>query len=752
MKLWRYGQAIEVLGGRYHLDGMLGSGGMADVCLAHDEYEQRQVAIKVVKAEAASDQEMINRFVKEAGQVVGWQHPHILRIYDQARIEIIKQQNGKNAMLLYIVMEYASGGDLQKRMIPGKPYHSLSAAFTIMRHICGAVQYAHKQGVIHRDIKPLNILFRRPRTGPEEAVLSDFGLAVQIDASHHTFAEAGSFSYMAPEQLRGQAQPASDIFALGVTFYQLLTGFLPYHREMQDFSSIFAGQEPPPLPVSEHNTALSPLLDDIIFQALDPNPAYRYRSAADFWNAISSELEIATLPSEERPGQTRQPRGRSDSMSFPEADRSRRIPPRASLANMPSRPPQTEQSFWQSDTEMVPDSEIPSRRSRPATGKELFQEQPQRSPVATQRQLPRRLFLIGGAAAITAGGIWAVSHFLHPSSPNTGPTVSPTPSQTAVQVETTATPTQGKTPSPQIPSIYIYKGHSQAVTAATWSPNNGTRIASGSLDHTVQVWDSATGGNVLEYHGHSQAVTSVAWSPGNGKQIASGSLDATVQIWEATNPGNTLSVPSSGAVRTVAWSPDGSKIAFGGDATAADQVAPLEIWAVSNGSKALTYSHHFNRITTLAWSPNGTQIVSGSLDATVQVWDTKTGKQLFLYQGRSGPNDTISWSPDGSQIAWGDGSTVLIWKKQTSGQFLFKVVQTITASDIVNGVSWSPDGSLIAGGLANATAQVWDAASGKNVFTYDGHHSSVTGVAWSPDGKRIASWSTDHTVQVWHPS
>jgi serine/threonine protein kinase len=228
MTIWRYGRPIEVLGQRYRLEGVLGSGGMAEVCLAWDEHEQRQVAIKVLKTDAfdradTHDQQMLNRFVKEAGQVVGWQHPHILRVYDHAQVEILNEEEQK-AFLFYIVMEYARGGDLQKRMTPGEPYYSLSTALTIFRQICGAVQYAHKHGVIHRDIKPLNILFRQNRTGPEEAVLSDFGLAVQADASHHTFAEAGTFAYMAPEQFRGQAQPASDIFALGVTLYQLCTG------------------------------------------------------------------------------------------------------------------------------------------------------------------------------------------------------------------------------------------------------------------------------------------------------------------------------------------------------------------------------------------------------------------------------------------------------------------------------------------------------------------------------------------------
>jgi len=304
MELWRYGRPIEVLGGRYRLEGMLGSGGMAEVCLAWDEYENRPVAIKVLKTESLDktdphDQQLLNRFIKEAGQVVGWQHPHILRVYDHTQVETIPSE-GQDAYLFYIVMEYAKGGDLQKRMKSGEPYYSLSAAFTIVRQICGAVQYAHKQGVIHRDIKPLNILFRQPRTGPEEAVLSDFGLAVQADASHHTFAEAGTFAYMAPEQFRGKSQPASDIFALGVTLYQLCTGALPFQRDVKNLHGVLAGKEPAPFLPSELNPDLPPALDAPILQALETDPAARPRSAAAFWNMLANVLADTKLPSERR--------------------------------------------------------------------------------------------------------------------------------------------------------------------------------------------------------------------------------------------------------------------------------------------------------------------------------------------------------------------------------------------------------------------------------------------------------------------
>jgi serine/threonine protein kinase len=284
MKLWRYGRPIENLGQRYRLEGILGSGGMADVCLAWDDREQREVAVKILKSDDLG-QDTLNRFVKEAGQIAGWQHPHILHVYDHMQIELIDPTQG--SVLFYIVMEYARGGDLQKRLAPGKPF-PFSTAFLLFQQLCGAVNYAHNQGVIHRDLKPLNILFRRPEIGPEEVVLSDFGLAVQVDASHHTFARGGTLAYMAPEQFQGHAQPASDIFSLGVILYQLCTGRMPYRRAIQDL--LHVGNEPVPIRPSMLNTDLPAVLDEPILHALRELPTERYRSAQEFWDTIASAL------------------------------------------------------------------------------------------------------------------------------------------------------------------------------------------------------------------------------------------------------------------------------------------------------------------------------------------------------------------------------------------------------------------------------------------------------------------------------
>jgi serine/threonine protein kinase len=283
MKLWRYGYAIERLGKRYRLDNLLGSGAVADVCLAWDEREQREVAIKVVKSDDL-DQETLGRFQQEARHTARLDHPHILRVYGDLGLELVDKE--KKCIVPYIVMEYARGGDLHKRL--AREELPFEQALSVFAQICEAVQYAHDHGVIHRDIKPLNILFRTLPDGTEEAMLSDFGLAVDIDATHHTFAHGGTLAYMAPEQFTGRATPASDTFALGVVLYQLCTSHLPFRRALHDLYQ--PSMATLPAPPSSFNPAVPPVLDAVIMRALNHDPMQRYPGASAFLEAVNGAL------------------------------------------------------------------------------------------------------------------------------------------------------------------------------------------------------------------------------------------------------------------------------------------------------------------------------------------------------------------------------------------------------------------------------------------------------------------------------
>src|SRR5260370_17580430 len=308
------------------------------------------------------------------------------------------------------------------------------------------------------------------------------------------------------------------------------------------------------------------------------------------------------------------------------------------------------------------------------------------------------------------------------------------------KVWNTQSPAQLRKSSPVAGTLLCtYNGHSEGVQALAWSPD-GSRIASGSSDETVQIWDATTGAQVRIYHGHAGSVSTIAWSP-DSTRIASGSDDGTVQIWDATTGEQVGTYGShSHAVCTVVWSPDGVLIASGSfDKT-------VRIWDASTGRYVLTYRGHSDCVEAVAWSPDGTRIASGSDDGTVQVWDASTGKHVLTYSGHAKAVYTLAWSPDGTRIASGsDDGTVQIWDASTGEQVLIYRRHL----GYVSAAVWSPDGSCIVSGSFDKTVRVWDASTGKQVLTYLGHSRWLESVMWSPDGTHIASGDYNGIVHVW---
>ena len=300
-------------------------------------------------------------------------------------------------------------------------------------------------------------------------------------------------------------------------------------------------------------------------------------------------------------------------------------------------------------------------------------------------------------------------------------------------------------------NLYMLKGHTSTVYSVAWSPD-GTRIASGSRDKTVRVWNAATGAPVLggPLEGHDQEVLCVAWSP-DGTMIASGSEDMTVRIWDTSN-GQPLSEPFEGhtdAVLCVAWSPDGSKIASGSfDKT-------VRIWDVAweDGDSIPAPDNplegHQGWVMSLAWSPDGSKIISGSYDKTVRMWNSVTGQPLNIKHNIATSRVlTVAWSLDGTMIAVGqhDG-TVRVWNMLTGKNDLIMEGHTL-----VHSVAWLPGGTRIASLTdMNMTVHtlshtyqpatcIWSAGTGKRLLTFDNIQENAlitlpVSVAWSKNNE-----------------
>lgn len=257
----------RVIGGRYEILQRLGAGGMATVYLANHRLLERKVAVKILNPEYASDEEFVRRFRREAQAAASLSHPNIVSIYDV----------GHEGDIHYIVMEYVPGETL-KELINREGPLPVRRAVDIATQICDALVCAHRNRIIHRDIKPHNILL----TEDGRAKVSDFGIARAAASATltHSGSIVGSVHYFAPEQARGSiTDEKSDVYSLGIVLYEMLTGKVPFQGESPISVALRHVQERIPSP-RETVPSIPPEVERIVMQAAERDPQQRYQSAA----------------------------------------------------------------------------------------------------------------------------------------------------------------------------------------------------------------------------------------------------------------------------------------------------------------------------------------------------------------------------------------------------------------------------------------------------------------------------------------
>ena len=827
--------------GDYDILAEVGRGGMGVVYKARHRGLHRLAALKMVLAGEFASPAQEPRFRLEAELAARVQHPNIVQVYEI----------GNYAGRPFLALEWVEGGSLANRL-DGKPWPPVEAA-ALIETLARAIDAAHSEDVIHRDLKPANILLQerddrrlkvegpsgRPGAIPDPSSLipdpstlnpqpstlipdpssviphpsslivpkiTDFGLAQTIEGGQ-TLTQSGYLvgtpGYMAPEQASGKRAlvgPATDIHALGVMLYQLLTGQLPFrHDSTLELLRAVTFDEP------TRPRRLQPRvprdLEAITLQCLEKEPGGRYQSAL----ALAEDLRrfLADEPIRARRASAVERNWRW----------ARRNPAIAVLGGIliAVLVLATTFSLWLAGTRETARKGAELARSQEAAARHKT-DQANVALRARDEQLRRNVYAARTSLALAAwdnnevGRLRSLLDLLRPDpgepdlrgwewrylwqldredrltlragesrfsdamfNPDGQTSSSRSNSSLSYGFSEVAFSPDGQTLAGLERNGRVHfwdrrTGQSRRTTEVTTrdersdlSPTSGAhalafnrdgrRLAGPGPDASLVLYAVETARPILRFEGPSEAILSLAWSP-DGRTLVAALSRHVMRVWDSSD-GHLIHMhfgTHKGPVASVAFSPDGRTIA------SASYDRTVKLWGLEEPRRPrAVLEGHTEEVRAVAFSPDGRWIGSASMDRTLRVWDARSGAQVAVIRGHTSSVTSLAYLPGGEQVVTGSADeTVRVWDTAT-GQELrcFK-----GHADTVAQVAVSPDGRDIASASRDRTVRVWDAASqpsprtlrSPSVLTYGG---AAECLAFSPDGRRLISGHDDQAVRVW---
>ena len=675
--------------GKFQILAQLGQGAMGTVYRALDPILDRQVALKTVAPGLISSPETRERFHREARAAARLQHPNIVTIYELGEVEGI----------LFIAMELLDGRDLSQVMTDPKGI-PLERKLRIMIEVCRGLDFAHKRGVVHRDVKPANIRI----LNDESVKLVDFGIARLVDTTNmtQTGIVLGTPSYIAPEMLvDGKSDHRGDMWAVGVILYEILAGRRPYDGATIAGLVYRIVHEPlPPLPAS---LGLPPELTATVSRALAKDPNARYKDLAEMAHALQQVLggsgdaplapEVRLREYEQNFAEARLLLTENDLEGALEAARRAQAlePSRTSIVDLVGA---IEGQLRDSPTlrRAAPQGRVPATTPGPDTA---TREKPLPTPVLTTLRLRgasvfRDLATFGEPPATQTASLSPVRDLLATSGSDGALRIWDLHSRTRVKVLRS--------------KMHLRTGHDAMALCLAWSPD-GSMLASGHVDGSVHLWDLESGQEIAVTLRHDALVGAADFSP-DGRTLATGAMDSTLKLW------NVEAAVAGEARREMLRQPSG--------------------------------------ITALRYAGEGTWLVTGHANRVLRIHDARTTRLVGTLRGPEGPISLICPAPDGRKLA-------VVSQDRT-----IRVFDIVSRSELVvmeghrkpaAGLTFFADGTHLATVALDNAVQLWDLDSASSLAALWGpSDESFAGVALFGGGDHIAVALADGRIRLWGPA
>ncbi|MCE9603503.1 MAG: serine/threonine protein kinase [Planctomycetia bacterium] len=734
--------------GDYELLAEIARGGMGVVYKARQLSLNRLVALKMILAGQFASKADVDRFQQEAEHAANLDHPNIVPIYE------IGVHEGRH----YFSMKLIEGSNLRSEL--PRLQKDLTVGIRLMSEAARAVHHAHQRGVLHRDLKPNNILIDRDG----EPHITDFGLARRVEGDSdltQSGAIVGTPSYMAPEQARGEKQlsTAADVYSLGAILYELLAGRPPFKAATPMETIVQVVSQDPERP----STTLHRIdrdLETTALKCLEKDPRRRYDSAA----ALADDLDrwLRGEPILARPVGRWERTARWCRRNPLIAGLTATVAVSLVLGMLVS-------SYFAAAARRSAE-EARHEQLRAEANADLAQQQKLRADLKADAALQASNMLLAekvlGDRSLYAARMNLVqrnweAHRMREVLEGLG-----RPSRIDPLEWSTEQLRAGLLPPPRrdlrgfewfywerrfhserlnLKEPLAPSAHPSGARAVAFSPN-GLKIATGGDDRLLKLWNASDGRLLHSLRGHKDSLNHVAFSADGTRVVSAGGAADGVKVWDvATGKLLNTFVVSSGEIKLVPWQvafhPDGSRLAV------ASYDESIRVWDLATGKELPSLNAHAGGFSSLAYSPEGKHLAAGSFErGTITLWDATDGKLLQTLEGHQGKVADVEFSSDGTRLASaGWDKTVRLWNVADGKQLnVFK-----RHTDFVHGVAFSPNGKRLASGGQDATACIWDLPNGGNELLIQGGIYAVSGISFSPDGAHLATAHLDGDVKIW---